>query len=550
MIAAIYSRKSRLSEKGESVENQVQMCKEYLNRNYSNIEDIRIYEDEGFSGGNINRPNFKKLITDAKKNKFSVLICYRLDRISRSVADFSNTIEDLQKLNIAFISIKEQFDTGSPMGRAMMNTSAVFAQLERETIAERIKDNMLELAKTGRWLGGTAPLGYKSEPVEYDNKDGKSKKMFKLTEVPEEMQIVKLIYKLYLEKRGFASVATHLCKNKYKGKNGGEFSRGTVEQIIINPVYCIGDKKIFEWFEDQGANLCGIPNSINGLMVFNKRKESGKKPNPIDQWIVAVGRHEGVISSDVWLQCQNIFQENKLKISPRSGTGNKFLLSGMLVCDECKSGMASWSHYNKKREFMERYYRCNLRNRASNRCSNKMLNAYKAEEYVANYLLDLDADELIKAYNNETDNTIDKDDVQNKLNKLEKQLDDNNKIHKGLIRKFALMEDDPDLLLDLKNEINSIKKENNDLQCEISKLKNSMEKAENKDEFIEILKQKVFTFKKFYNSPDMDIESKRLLIKSIVNDIVWNSATETIEINPIRMNKKTNAPGAVRRRNI
>lgn len=535
MIAAIYSRKSKFSEKGESVENQIQMCKEYLHMNYNNIEDVRIYEDEGFSGSNINRPEFKKLIIDAKENKFSVLICYRLDRISRNVADFSNTIEALQKLNIDFVSIKEQFDTSSPMGRAMMNIAAVFAQLERETIAERIKDNMLELSKTGRWLGGTAPLGYKSQAIEYVNEDGKNKKMFKLSEIPEEMKTVKLIYKLYLEKKGFSAVATYLCKNRYKGKNGGEFSRGTVEQIIINPVYCISDKKIFEWFKDQAATLCGIPNDINGLMVYNKRKESGKKPNPIDQWIVAVGKHKGVISSDVWLQCQNILQENKLKISPRSGTGNKFLLSGMIVCGECKSGMASWSHYNKKREFMERYYRCNLRNRASNRCSNKMLNAYKAEEYVSSYLLDLDIDELLKAYKSESA-TIDKNTIENEINRFEKQFDENNKICKSLIRKFALMEDDLELLSDIKKEINSIKNENNELQYEIRELKDSIKSSKDKEHFIDTVKETMITFKKFFNLADID--GKILLIKSLVSTIVWNSASETLEINPIISNKK------------
>lgn len=548
MIAAIYSRKSKFTEKGESVENQIQMCKEYLNLHYNNdIENIKIYEDEGFSGGNTNRPRFKELMKDVKKDKFNVLICYKLDRISRNVADFSNTIEELQKHNIDFISIKEQFDTSSPMGRAMMNITAVFAQLERETIAERIKDNMLQLAKTGRWLGGTTPLGYRSEPIEYKNEDGKDKRMFKLVEVSEEMQTVKLIYKLYLEKRGFASVSTYLCKNRFKGKNGGEFSRATVEQIVINPVYCISDKRIFEWFEEQGTTINGEPDSVHGLMVYNKR-EGGKKNKPISEWIIAIGKHKGVINSDTWLECQRIIQENKSKVSPRAGTGNKFLLSGMIICDKCKSGMASWSHYNKSRNLMERYYRCNLRNRASNRCDNKMLNAYKAEEFVESCLLTLDVNELLKAYSNESDTTIDKDDVQNKLHRLEKQFDDNNKIHKGLIRKLALMEDDPDLLLDLKNEINSIKKENNDLQCEINKLKNSMEKVEDTSEFIEAIKQSIFVFKKFHNS--LDVEAKRLLIKSIIDNITWNSDTETLEINPIRMNKKVNTTGAVRRRNL
>ena len=109
MKVAIYSRKSRFTGKGDSIENQVQMCKEYMQRNFpdtSNFE-FEIFEDEGFSGGNTNRPEFQKLINDIKNKKFQVLICYRLDRISRNVADFSATLELLQANNCHFQSLGE-----------------------------------------------------------------------------------------------------------------------------------------------------------------------------------------------------------------------------------------------------------------------------------------------------------------------------------------------------------------------------------------------------------------------------------------------------------
>ena len=182
MIAAIYSRKSMFTGKGESIENQVEMCKEYAIKNLK-IKDFIIYEDEGFSGGNINRPRFQELLKDIKKEKFNFLICYRLDRISRNVADFSATLELLQKHSISFISIKEQFDTSTPIGKAMVYISSVFAQLERETIAERVRDNMLELAKSGRWLGGQTPLGFNSKRIIYYNSQMKEKSMHKLSPI-------------------------------------------------------------------------------------------------------------------------------------------------------------------------------------------------------------------------------------------------------------------------------------------------------------------------------------------------------------------------------
>ena len=128
---AIYSRKSKFTGKGESIGNQVELCKEYIRAHYGEtaLKNIVIYEDEGFSGGNLNRPDFKKMMEAAKKHKFKAIIVYRLDRISRNISDFAGLIEELAHLDIAFISIKEQFDTGTPMGRAMMYIASVFSQL-------------------------------------------------------------------------------------------------------------------------------------------------------------------------------------------------------------------------------------------------------------------------------------------------------------------------------------------------------------------------------------------------------------------------------------
>ena len=175
---AIYSRKSKFTGKGESIGNQIELCREYIRANHgqADADAAAVYEDEGFSGGNLERPAFKRMLRAARERKFKAVVVYRLDRISRNISDFSGLIEELSRLDIAFVSIKEQFDTGTPMGRAMMYIASVFSQLERETIAERIRDNMHELAKTGRWLGGTTPTGYCSKSVRTVTVDGKAKR--------------------------------------------------------------------------------------------------------------------------------------------------------------------------------------------------------------------------------------------------------------------------------------------------------------------------------------------------------------------------------------
>ena len=183
----IYSRKSKFTGKGESIENQIELCRQYIAMHFGDdaAENALVYEDEGFSGGNLERPQFKKMMKDSQKIAFAAIVVYRLDRISRNIGDFAKLIEDLGDRHIDFISIREQFDTSSPMGRAMMYIASVFSQLERETIAERIRDNMHELSKTGRWLGGTTPTGYASESESKITVDGKERKAYKLKPIPE-----------------------------------------------------------------------------------------------------------------------------------------------------------------------------------------------------------------------------------------------------------------------------------------------------------------------------------------------------------------------------
>lgn len=544
MIAAIYARKSIETDKGESIENQIRLCKEIGTK--AGVTDFLYYKDEGFSGSNTNRPKFKQMMKDAKAKKFSMLICYRLDRISRNVADFSSTLETLQKYDVDFVSIKEHFDTSTPIGRAMVYIASVFAQLERETIAERVRDNMLELAKSGRWLGGTAPLGFKSEAINYRDLNGGNKKMYKLTLVPEEIELVKLIFNLYLEKKGFPSVATYLCNHHYKGKNGGEFSQGTVEQIIKNPVYTYADKKIYEYFKNLGAIVCGNFDGKNGLITYNKR-EKGRKTNPISEWIIAVGKHNAIIPSDLWLRCQNINALNNQKPSPRSATGNKFLLSGLLICGECGSGMSSWSRNNPKSGKYERYYRCNLKNRASNRCSSTMLNADVAEDLVLKNIKGVTVEQLIESYDKIVSKQKSKSSlIKEEELKLQTQIENNKKLIQSLIRKLALLNDDPTIISEFQKEINSLNLQNLSLEKDLLALKNLALKTDSDLNYIDEITSKIENFKKLFDCIE-STDKKRQYLLEIINNIVWDSKSRTLQVN--LFNATSDFPiGGVRRR--
>lgn len=530
MKAAVYSRKSKFSEKGDSIENQLVLCEDY-GRSIGVTEFIR-YEDEGFSGGNTDRPQFQAMMKDAKAKKFQVIICYRLDRISRNVSDFNYTIDELKKYNISFISIREQFDTTTPMGRAMMNIAAVFAQLERETIAERIKDNMLELAKTGRWLGGTPPLGYRSEGMEYIDDNGKTKKLFKLTLVQEEIELVKLIYALYLQNKNYSSVANYLCRNNYKGKNGGEFSRHTVQQIIINPVYCIADDAILAYFKEKGSIVCAVPQGDNcGLMVYNKR-EGGKNEKPSSEWIISIGKHEAIIDSETWIRCVKIQEKNNSKQSQKASTGEKFLLSGVLICGHCGSSMSSWSHLNKKTNQLERYYRCNLKQRASNRCSSKMLNAYFAEEHIIDFINQINSAAIIKNLMVIRDEIINTNDEYKEILNLRSYIEKNNKILQGLIRKFALMDDDIEIVELFMAQINEVRAKNIELEKQIKSLLSKKELVDTVDFDISEFTSSLDKFWDF--SKHLSIQENRDLLLNLIEYVIWNSEEKILTVNWIK----------------
>ena len=338
-VIAIYSRKSKYTGKGESIGNQVELCREYIRLHFSDkdAEQAVVFEDEGFSGGNMNRPAFQRMMEQIEKGEIKALVVYRLDRVSRNVSDFSGMIENLKQKDITFVSIREQFDTSSPMGRAMMYIASVFSQLERETIAERIRDNMHELAKTGRWLGGNTPTGYQSESIKSVTVDGKAKKACKLKLLPEEAEIVKTIFDLFSQTGSLTMTEAELLKRRMLTKNGKQFTRFSIKTILMNPVYMIADEDAYRYFQRKEADVFSSReefDGIHGLMAYNRTDQvKGKATvyNPVSEWIVSVGKHPGIIPGKLWVAVQDNLEQNKSK-SYRRPRKNTALLTGLLFC--------------------------------------------------------------------------------------------------------------------------------------------------------------------------------------------------------------------------
>lgn len=534
MKVAIYSRKSKFTEEGESIENQINMCIKYA-ENILNLTDYEIYEDEGFSGGNTNRPHFQKLMKDIKNKKFTHLICYRLDRISRNVADFTSTLEILNKHGVSFISIKEQFDTSTAMGRAMMNVSATFAQLERETIAERIKDNLRELSKTGRWLGGPAPLGYKSVQVENNDLKGKSRKKHILQIEDNDINIVKLVFELFKNYKSFQKVSLVLENQGIYSRKGCVFSRELVKQMINNPVYVIADKVILDFFGNHGCEIYrkDSMNGSNAIMPYNRRKENGSFAK-IEDWLISIGEHHGVISSQDWIECQNICKEIKLKASNRQCTSQEALLSGLVICGHCGSSMAPRKQLNKCANSdinIYRYYTCNLKNKAGNRCNNTSLNAYEAEDYVVNAIKNMTKDDILDMYLDSKHKAAIKVNTNNLIKNLAKQIETNKQMISNLSKRVGSSNDE-DLISSYEDEIKQLKQENRKLDEQMLKLEYQNDNIQDIKNDISQVIELFNNFKRFYDVTEK-FEDKKRLIASVVKFVVWDSSRNSIKVVPI-----------------
>ncbi len=529
---AVYSRKSKYTGKGESIGNQIELCKDYISRTYGEdaLDKILVFEDEGFSGGNLNRPAYKKMMEAAHNRQFKAIIVYRLDRISRNISDFAGLIEELAHLSIDFISIREQFDTGSPMGRAMMYIASVFSQLERETIAERIRDNMHELAKTGRWLGGITPTGYSSEAVKSMTIDGKTKKACKLKLIPEEADIIKTIYNLYIETDSLTLTEAELMKRGIKTKNDNYFTRFSIKSILQNPVYVIADEDAYDYFKKVNVDLFSEKedfDGVHGIMAYNRTEQEKGKTHyikPENEWIVAVGQHPGIIPGKVWVKVQESLERNKSKAF-RKAKSNEALLTGLLFCS-CGSrmypktskrlnadGQPAFSYVCKIKDRSQRSV-CNQKNAPGNALDAAIIEQIKNLQSDNSTFID-QLEKSRKFYTGSREN------YEENIKNLEQEKQEIEKKIEALVDSLADLGDSV-ARKHIANRIESLNKDLVDIDARIRELDGLTSRNALNDMQFDVLRQLLSVFSSSID--EMTIEQKRSAIRTLVRKVVWDGA--------------------------
>lgn len=324
---ALYGRQSLYKEDSISVETQIEYCKYETHG-----EPYRIYIDKGYSGKDTNRPAFEEMLRDIEKKAISSVVVYKLDRISRSILDFSNLMEVFQKYEVEFISTTEKFDTSTPIGRAMLNICIVFAQLERETIQKRIVDAYYARSKKGLYMGGRVPYGFRLEKTIIDGIHTS-----KYVPIVEEAEQIRLLYSLYAETgTSLGAIIRYFKENQIENLRGVPWNTARLSELIRNPVYVKADAEVYNFFKNQGANIINPIEDFagqNACYLYRGTKDERNKLSNLTDKDLVLAPHEGLITSKVWLKCRRKCLDNRQ--STTSLKAKNSWLIGKVKCGNC-----------------------------------------------------------------------------------------------------------------------------------------------------------------------------------------------------------------------
>lgn len=327
-IDAIYGRQSIDKKDSISIESQFEFCRYELKGG-----EAKEYKDKGYSGKNIERPDFQRLLKDVRAGLIRRVIVYRLDRISRSIVDFAKLMELFKQYNVEFVSCTEKFDTSTPMGRAMLNICIVFAQLERESIQMRVQDAFYSRCSKGYYMRGRAPYGFDTEPIVMDGI--KTKRLVETAE----MEYVKLMYELYAQSEtSYGDIARYFTENDIQ-VYGKTLKRGFLAQLLRNPVYVQADMDIYEYFQARGAKIESPPELFTGdYSCYLYQGREGEEN------ILVIAPHKGCIPSALWLNVQHKLSQNTTFQSGRKC--HNTWLAGKIKCGRCGYALVSLNAAN------------------------------------------------------------------------------------------------------------------------------------------------------------------------------------------------------------
>lgn len=343
---AIYTRKSTsegLDSDFNTLDAQREACEAYILSQRAEgwvcLDDR--FDDSGFSGGTIERPAMQQLLHAIESGSIDCVVVYKVDRLSRSLLDFARLMDIFEKHGVSFVSVTQQFNTASSMGRLVLNVLLSFAQFEREIISERTSDKMCAARRKGKWLGGPPILGYDVD-----------RERHRLVINQEEAAMVRELFELYLQHRSLLKVAQEVNRRGWstksyvttKGvhKGGGRFDKAKLQRILTNVTY------------------------------------TGKIAHKGELY---PAEHKAIIEESTFQAVQEVLAENSQHGGAKARNNHNALLKGLLYCGSCGAAMAHT--YTKKKNRLYRYYVCSTaQKQGSAACATPSLPAQDIEDAV------------------------------------------------------------------------------------------------------------------------------------------------------------------------
>ncbi len=355
---AIYTRKSTeagLEQEFNSLDAQRESAEAFIkSQSHEGWTCLpKAYDDGGFTGGNLDRPALQRLIADIEAGLVDCVVVYKVDRLSRSLLDFARLMERFDKHKVAFVSITQQFNSASSMGRLVLNVLLSFAQFEREIISERTRDKVAATRRKGKWSGGAPILGY--------DIDAHGTRL--IVNEDEAVQI-RAIFQLYLDHGTLLPVIRELERRGWTNKRwqtraghdsgGSPISKTALHRLLSNVVY------------------------IGKVRYKNE---------------VHDGEHAALIDSETWRQVQALLHRNGRNGGGPGRNTQGFLLKGLLHCSACGCSMTPSHTRRGNRSY--RYYVCtNAQKRGWDQCPSKSIPAGEIEKYVVQQIRCVRGDEL------------------------------------------------------------------------------------------------------------------------------------------------------------
>lgn len=362
-MVAVYTRQSVERVDSISVEQQAQLCRDALPTREA--QTCKVYTDKGFSGKNIDRPALQQLLADAEDGLIDKILVYRLDRISRSVHDFTGLCSRLSTKGVHFQSVTEGITLDdSPSGTVMAQIMMVFAQFERETIQRRVTDNYFARAKSGMYLGGRPPFGFAKGQTLVGGKHTAC-----YIPHPEQAALMAALYARYAQEgETLGSLVRWLNAHGHRTARGGSWSTLPLGRLLRNPAFVRADAAVYRYLQGKGATMNDPIEAYDqrrGCYCYAPRAATptGRKCTDLSACCITLAPHEGLIDAALWLEVQRKLDRNRALKS--SGSGSHSWLSGLMKCAKCGYAITV---VNKPAGMRGHYINCGGRKRGSAIC--------------------------------------------------------------------------------------------------------------------------------------------------------------------------------------